>query len=346
MSIDKDKLKQILEGAILVAGEPMSVERLQKLFAENECPKAAEIKAALNELQGSFTERGVELVEVASGFRFQVKQDLAPWIARMWDEKPPRYSRALLETLVLIAYRQPITRAEIEDVRGVAVSTGIIKTLLDREWVRVVGHRDVPGKPSLYATTRKFLDYFNLKSLEELPTLNEIQDLDDPALNAQMDLVDEVANVEAAQNDADLADDSAETEEMSADVESADATQDSETVHEDDLLDNVVENIADVATDSETTEIDSMEAGKAEMSSAAMTDEEAVEQQQSSESTGDETHIAELDDNAIISYVEDIRDDSQECVSITIEPVFTPTEATNAEETEATIEADDLVVEA
>lgn len=171
-------LVQILEGALLAAGEPLSVQRMTLLFEENERPTKDEIKAAIQSVEERCEGRGYELVHVASGYRFQVRQDLAQWVGRLWQERPARYSRALMETLSLIAYRQPITRGEIEEIRGVAVSTNIIKTLLEREWVRVVGHRDVPGRPAMYATTRQFLDYFNLKSLDQLPPLAEIKELD------------------------------------------------------------------------------------------------------------------------------------------------------------------------
>ena len=171
-------LVQILEGALLAAGEPLSVQRMTLLFEENERPSKDEIKAAIKSVEQRCEDRGYELVKVASGYRFQVRQDLAQWVGRLWQERPARYSRALMETLSLIAYRQPITRGEIEEIRGVAVSTNIIKTLLEREWVRVVGHRDVPGRPAMYATTRQFLDYFNLKSLDQLPPLAEIKELD------------------------------------------------------------------------------------------------------------------------------------------------------------------------
>ena len=171
-------LVQILEGALLAAGEPLSVQRMTLLFEENERPSKDEIKAAIKSVEERCEGRGYELVHVASGYRFQVRQDLAQWVGRLWQERPARYSRALMETLSLIAYRQPITRGEIEEIRGVAVSTNIIKTLLEREWVRVVGHRDVPGRPAMYATTRQFLDYFNLKSLDQLPPLAQIKELD------------------------------------------------------------------------------------------------------------------------------------------------------------------------
>ncbi len=182
-------LKNILEAALMAAGGPLSLERMQSLFDEDRIPLPSELKAALTELKQDLLGRGIELVEVASGYRLQVRTEVAPWVARMWDERPQRYSRALLETLALIAYRQPITRGDIEDVRGVVVSSSIMKTLLEREWVRVVGYRDVPGRPSMYATTREFLDYFGLKSLEDLPSLGEIRELDDA--NRKLELGDD-----------------------------------------------------------------------------------------------------------------------------------------------------------
>ncbi|MEJ2554219.1 MAG: SMC-Scp complex subunit ScpB [Gammaproteobacteria bacterium] len=178
MSVNLQQLKNILEAAMLAAGEPLSVERLLGLFPEDARPETAQLRQALKSLGEDCAERGVELKEVSSGFRLQVKRDLAPWVSRLYEERAPRYSRALLETLVLIAYRQPITRGEIEDIRGVTVSTNIIKTLQEREWIRVVGHREVPGKPALFGTTREFLDYFNLKSLGDLPSLAEIRSLE------------------------------------------------------------------------------------------------------------------------------------------------------------------------
>ena len=181
-----EKLKHIVEAALLAAGKPLSIDRLLTLFLDEEQPDRQQIRRALETLQQEYGGRGIEVREVSTGWRIQVTQNCAPWVSRLWEEKPGRYSRALLETLALIAYRQPVTRGEIEDVRGVAVSTNIIKTLLEREWVRVVGHRDVPGRPSLYATTREFLDYFGLKGLDQLPTLAEIRELD--YLNPSLDL--------------------------------------------------------------------------------------------------------------------------------------------------------------
>lgn len=179
--MDNHLLKKIVEAALLASAQPMSLPQLQALFPETDEPVGHEqLATALDELRSDCEERGIELVEVASGFRFQVRQDIHPWIARMWTERPGRYSRALLETLALIAYRQPITRGEIEQVRGVGVSSHIIKTLEEREWIRAVGHRDTPGRPALFGTTRTFLDYFNLKSLDELPPLADILNLEDP----------------------------------------------------------------------------------------------------------------------------------------------------------------------
>ena len=187
--VDKAMLRKIVEGAILAAAQPMTVVRILELFDEEVAPEKDEILAALQEIEADCADRGFQLKEVASGWRFQVREETAPWVNRMWDEKPQKYSRALLETLALIAYRQPITRGDIEEIRGVAVSSHIMKTLMERDWVKVVGHRDVPGRPSLYATTRQFLDYFNLKSLEDLPSLSEIRDLDE--LNNVLNLGDE-----------------------------------------------------------------------------------------------------------------------------------------------------------
>lgn len=183
--MDNDQLKKIIEGALLAAGRPLDIGHLQGLFDIDQVPAKDQLLAVLEDIENECAGRGFELKCTASGYRFQVRQEMAPWVNRLWDEKPKKYSRALLETLALIAYRQPLTRGDIEEIRGVAVSSEIIKTLMEREWVRVVGHRDVPGRPALYATTREFLDYFGLKSLEELPALNDIRDIDslDPELS-------------------------------------------------------------------------------------------------------------------------------------------------------------------
>jgi segregation and condensation protein B len=189
------QVKRIVEAAILAAGQPLSLVQLHALFVESDLVATEAVGQALEELRADYAGRGVELVEVASGFRFQVTGDVHPFVARLWTERQTKYSRALLETLSLVAYRQPITRAEIEQIRGVAVSTNIIRTLEEREWIRVVGHRDVPGKPALFGTTRQFLDYFNLKSLDQLPPLAEIRDIED--LEPQLELP-EAGSIDAA----------------------------------------------------------------------------------------------------------------------------------------------------
>jgi segregation and condensation protein B len=173
------RLKRIIEAALLASVQPLSLPQISGLFDEFDMPSHDDLASTLAGLQADCAERGVELVEVASGFRYQVRRDVHPFVARLWTERQVRYSRALLETLSLIAYRQPITRAEIEQIRGVAVSTSIVRTLEEREWVRVIGYRDLPGKPALLGTTRQFLDYFNLKSLDELPPLGEIRDIEE-----------------------------------------------------------------------------------------------------------------------------------------------------------------------
>jgi len=219
--MELQKLKNIIEALLLTADKPMDVRHLDGLFESDEDrPSKDEIRQALQSLQEDYAERGIQLKEVSSGYRMQVGEDYAPWVARLWEEKVPRYSRALLETLVLIAYRQPITRGEIEEIRGVSVSSHIVKTLLEREWVRVLGHKDVPGKPAMYGTTREFLDYFNLKTLDELPPLSDIKDLD--KIHPELALNDEAVN-----------DDSAEVAESAATDQPVTATEESQPVEAD-----------------------------------------------------------------------------------------------------------------
>ena len=174
--MNTELIKKIVEGALLAASRPLDISQLEKLFADDERPPRDQLRAAIEDIQADCRGRGYDVVQVASGFRFQVSDELAPWINRLWEEKPKRYSRAMLETLALIVYRQPLTRGDIELVRGVAVSSDIIRALQEREWIAVVGHRDVPGRPALYATTKQFLNYFNLKSLQQLPALGQIKD--------------------------------------------------------------------------------------------------------------------------------------------------------------------------
>lgn len=178
MGLDRKLIRGIIEGAIFASPTPMSVDSLQQLFVDGEKPGRAELLRVVAEIQAAYADRAVELAEVGSGYRFQVRKLYAPWVGKLWEEKPQRLSRALLETLAIIAYRQPVTRAEIESIRGVVVSTQIIRTLLDREWIAVVGHREVPGRPALLATTRQFLDAFSLKNLAELPPLAAVRDME------------------------------------------------------------------------------------------------------------------------------------------------------------------------
>lgn len=199
-------LAPLLEAFLLASGKPQSLERLFELFEEAERPEPAVFKKALEVLRKSCNGRAFELKEVASGYRLQIRENYAPWVGRLWEERPQRYSRAMLETMALIAYRQPITRGEIEDVRGVAVNSNIIKTLLEREWIRIVGYREVPGKPAMFATTKAFLDHFNLKNLDDLPALADLRemepepilDLDDAPVPAHLQaLADESAEPQA-----------------------------------------------------------------------------------------------------------------------------------------------------
>ena len=179
MTEPNPELKNIIEAALLVAGQPVTVDKLLNLFPEDSRPAREEIREALAALQADYADRGIELRQIDRSYRFQSREKYAEWLARLQEERPPRYSRALMETLAIIAYRQPVTRGDIEEIRGVSVSTEIIRTLLDREWIRQVGQRDVPGKPALYGTTRAFLEYFNLRSLDELPPLSELRDLEE-----------------------------------------------------------------------------------------------------------------------------------------------------------------------
>ena len=191
--MDETEIKHVVEAALLAAGRPLTLERLGELFAaKGGGPDRATLKRILDTLAGDYQGRGIELKEVATGYRVQIKGAMSDWLQPLWEERAPRYTRALLETLALVAYRQPITRAEIEEVRGVVVSTNIVRTLLERNWIRVVGHRDVPGKPAMFGTTKEFLDYFGLKKLEELPTLAEIKD-GLPELSPQADLIESLA---------------------------------------------------------------------------------------------------------------------------------------------------------
>lgn len=191
-------VKAIIEAALMVSGQPLAISSLQRLFPETEQPTHAEIKTILTEISKRHEDSGIELKEVASGFRLQAKAELSPWLSKLWEERPPRYSRAFLETLAIIAYKQPITRAEIEEIRGVTVSSHIMKTMLDRDWVRLIGHREIPGRPGLYATTKQFLDHFNLKSLANLPPLQEFKNFEAQDARLQVELAMEESGIGAS----------------------------------------------------------------------------------------------------------------------------------------------------
>jgi len=222
-------LKSVVEAALLAAGRPLSLDQLLKLFEEDAQPERGELRAVMSELGEDYAGRAIELREVASGYRLQIRETFAPWVSKLWEERPQRYSRALLETLALIAYRQPITRGEIEEIRGVAVSTNIMKTLQDRNWVRIVGHRDVPGRPAMFGTTREFLDYFGLKSLDELPTLAELRDID--SINVEMDFGEQGAH---SANDSDTTDEAQDTpQEQTDDTAAQTSTDDAEAQQRD-----------------------------------------------------------------------------------------------------------------
>src|SRR3990167_2535223 len=190
-----EKVQSIIEEALMIAGRPLSIAAIQNIFPEDERPNNVDIKAVLKAIRERYEHTGIELHEVASGYRLQAKAELSPWLSKLWEERTPRYSRAFMETLAIIAYKQPITRAEIEEIRGVTVSSSIVKTLMEREWIRVIGFREVPGKPAIYATTKQFLDYFNLKSLSELPSLQEFQNIETQDAQLQIKLALENSNI-------------------------------------------------------------------------------------------------------------------------------------------------------
>lgn len=189
------KLIQIIEAALLSASRPLTIEEIQRLFPKEQTPGKEDIKETLDEIDELCTNRGVELKRVSSGYRMQVKQSLSEYIAKLWEEKPQKYTKATLETLALIAYRQPITRGEIEEIRGVSVGTQLIRGILERGWIKIVGQRDVPGRPSLYATTKEFLDYFGLQHLRELPDLPDLPDVN--SLDMELPLEEEKEQTES-----------------------------------------------------------------------------------------------------------------------------------------------------
>lgn len=223
--LDQHLIRRIVEAAIMAAPQPLGISQIYALFPDDEPAPVGSVERAISELQKSCDERGVELIEVASGFRFQVKNEVHNWVARLWTERQSKYTRATLETLALIAYRQPITRGEIEQIRGVAVNAQMVKALEDREWIRVVGHRDVPGKPALFGTTKGFLDYFGLKSLDALPPLAELKEI--PELDPQLpfDRVPQVAAAAMINIDEDSEQESKEMSDENSEADTNDTTE-------------------------------------------------------------------------------------------------------------------------
>lgn len=273
---DLQLVKRIFEGALMAAERPLQRRDLTALFDDLETPADALVDQALIELDSDCEARGYELKRVASGYRYQVKQDLSRWVNKLWQERAPRYSRALLETMSLVAYRQPITRGEIEQIRGVAVSTQIIKTLLEREWIKSVGYRDAPGRPAIYATTRQFLDYFNLKSLDQLPPLAEIRDLNTISreLNIEMP-VEEIKPANDESNEADVV-----ALPVTPAIEAADAAVETDVANIDAEADTQDIEVADLdSADSDSVELAAVELDSAELDIAALDDTEIESQE-------------------------------------------------------------------
>ncbi len=250
--MSQEKIKNIIEAALMVSTKPLNVTQILSLFETDRTLELErdDIRAALEALQEDYKERGIELAEVASGFRFQARDEYAEWVNHLFDERPPRYSRALLETLAIIAYRQPITRGEIEDIRGVSVSSTIVKTLQERDWIKVVGHRDVPGKPSLLATTKSFLDYFNLKKLSDMPALEDIKDFDSINPDLFEELEGEAKAQAQLQADADVEENNETlSTETSATVEQDDEIQSVDVEADEDDLETAAIEAEEIATD-------------------------------------------------------------------------------------------------
>jgi len=284
-------LKYIIEAALLASGRPLSIDQCLSLFLDDEQPDRDAIRAALDELAEDYKERSIEVKQVASGYRIQVREDYSEWVSRLWSERPSRYSRALLETMALMAYRQPITRGEIEDIRGVSVSSNIIKTLMERDWIKVVGYRDVPGKPAMYATTRVFLDYFNLKSLDDLPTLAELRDID--SINAELDL--EIPGVpEAKTNSEEVA---GEGSEVSAEDHSEMNEADSTEVSSDIVEATDAEDTTDASSEDDVEEMTDVnnEHDTEDMTNVSSEDDGSVENRSTEESMDEMTSDVDND---------------------------------------------------
>ncbi len=334
MELSVDQIKRIIEASLLMNREPQPAKKLAELFTPEENVNERAIIDTLTILADDYRGRGIELIEVATGYRFQVCADLAPWIQRTMAEKPQRYSRALLETLALIAYRQPITRAEIEEVRGVVVSTQIMRTLEEREWVRVIGHRDVPGRPALYATTKQFLNDLNLKSLGELPTLAELQDLDNidgeiqqlnlDISNAQEntpelsetsnEIQHEIQALKEAQQESTLAEESAD--EISNDAEEEDieensAQSDIEMAEDEIEVEEITELVEISLNEIEMNDLDDDEDENLASDDAQFDDETEMsdEEQDSIEENNDLNGYTESDENELVDEDEEMEDE-------------------------------------
>ena len=276
--MSQEKIKNIIEAALMVSAKPLNVTRILSLFETDRSlePERDDILTAIKSLQDDYRERGIELAEVASGFRFQARDEYAEWVNHLFDERPPRYSRALLETLAIIAYRQPITRGEIEEIRGVAVSSHIVKTLQEREWVKIVGHRDVPGKPSLLATTKSFLDYFNLKKLSDLPALEDIKDFD----SINPDLFEELEGEAKEKAQAEAKANTEDATEVDTDI-NIDTNTDTDTDTDNEIdgseLSATDEQELDVDSDEEASADDEVEAADETQSTEAEREEDGLE---------------------------------------------------------------------
>lgn len=294
---DLQLVKRIFEAALMAADRPLQRRDLTALFDDLEAPKDELVDQAIEELGEDCDSRGYELKRVASGYRYQVKQDLSRWISKLWQERAPRYSRALLETLSLVAYRQPITRGEIEEIRGVAVSTQIVKTLLEREWIKSVGHRDAPGRPAIYATTRQFLDYFNLKSLDQLPTLAEIRDLS--TISRELNIELPIEAIESANDESidEATDAEASEENLEAVAEQAEAIEhDEETVLGESVLEeNALEEsvVEDSSSEDSAVEETRSEPNEEIAAFESWIDDELVEDESSDSK---QSHQSELDE--------------------------------------------------
>jgi len=301
--MEQQQLKNIIEAVLMSAEKPLKVNDIEILFAgDNDMPTRDEIRKTLKLLVEDYENRGFELKEVASGFRLQVRQDYSQWIGRLWEEKPARYTRALLETIALIAYRQPITRGEIEEVRGVSVSSNIIKTLMEREWIKVLGHKDVPGKPALYGTTKEFLDYFNLKSLEDLPSLAEIKDLDQ--IHQELDL--DIDNTESVDEQGEAGSNDDEPGSVQADDDQAD--KDTAAVEADA---DVVESVAEEGHAESSTTATGAEETDEDPAVNRLAMEADVAEQNDAESVTTETDTEQVDEDPVVKIVAAETDDAE-----------------------------------